>query len=406
MAFVTLAAIGCSSPSPTPHDAAIDQPTADFSDSTIDSVTADVLQTTDVPHTVDTASQDAPGETVLRVRYPAGAHTVSLRGDGPGLDWNHGVAFSRIDENTYEWRSTAVTHPFEWKPLLDDTVWSRGPNYTALAGTVVTVTPRFETVTGTWSRAIGAFHSELLQNTRGVWVYLPPSYAENPLRSFPVVYMHDGQNLFDPSAAFGGTIWHVQDAMNLGAEDGTIAEAIVVGVENTPARIDEYTPSRDATEGAGGRGALYLRMLVEELKPFIDGRYRTLPGRDTTALVGSSLGGLISLYAAVTHADTFGLIGAMSPSTWWNDREIIARVAALGSASVRPSRIYVDSGDAGPSRDGVDDTRALAEALRAAGYRDGVSLRYTVMPGGQHNEQYWAERLPDALRFIVGPRRE
>jgi predicted alpha/beta superfamily hydrolase len=128
---------------------------------------------------------------------------------------------------------------------------------------------------------MSAFRSAVLGNDRGLWIYLPPAYDENPTARFPVVYMHDGQNLFNPATAFGGQPWYAQDALNHGAEIGSIREAIVVGVENTPDRIDEYTPSRDAGRMAGGRGALYLRMLIEEVKPLIDRSYRTRPGAAT-----------------------------------------------------------------------------------------------------------------------------
>ncbi|MEZ4407111.1 MAG: alpha/beta hydrolase-fold protein [Polyangiales bacterium] len=369
----------------------------------IDAVAVD---TSAVDAAIDVPPSDAPSVTVLRVHYPVGARALSLRGSLAGLSWERGVAFTRVDANTYEWRSASVAMPFEWKPLLDDADWSRGPNYTARPGDTVDVYPRFATAIGRWSRAIPAFSSAVLGNARGVWVYLPPSYDENPLRRFPVLYMHDGQNLFDPAAAFGGVTWRVHDAMNLGAEDGSIREAIVVGPENTAARIDEYTPTVDAEHMAGGRGDLYLRMLVEELKPLIDRTYRTLPDRANTALMGSSLGGLISVYAGVTRAETFGAIGAMSPSTWWDDRMILGRVPALATLSPRPERVYVDSGDSGASSDDVANTRELAAALRTAGYRDGSTLRYVVEAGGQHSERYWAARLPDALRFLRGPRAE
>jgi predicted alpha/beta superfamily hydrolase len=178
----------------------------------------------------------------------------------------------------------------------------------------------------------------------------------------------------------------------------------VVGVENTPARMDEYTPTRDATRMAGGRGAQYLRFLVEELKPLIDASFRTLPGREHTALAGSSLGGLITAYAGVHRAEVFGLLGIFSPSTWWDDRMILREVMGLAARPVRPLRVYIDSGDSGPSADDRANTEQHAAAWRALGYRDGETLRYVVEAGGQHNEAAWARRFPGAMRFLLGPR--
>ena len=208
------------------------------------------------------------------------------------------------------------------------------------------------------------------------------------------LYVHDGQNLFDPGAAWGG--WHLQDTVPSGM--------LLVGIDNTPARMDEYTPTRDATRMAGGRGAQYLRFLVEELKPLIDASFRTLPGREHTALAGSSLGGLITAYAGVHRAEVFGLLGIFSPSTWWDDRMILREVMGLAARPVRPLRVYIDSGDSGPSADDRANTEQHAAAWRALGYRDGETLRYVVEAGGQHNEAAWARRFPGAMRFLLGPR--
>jgi predicted alpha/beta superfamily hydrolase len=351
----------------------------------------------------DAGSHDAATtRTTLRVHYPVGTRSLSLRGDLAGLSWDRGVSLTRVTADVWEWSSDEVARSFEWKPLLDDREWSIGINYRASPGATLDIYPRFVTRSGRWSRAISAFHSTVLNNDRGIWLYLPPSYDENPLARFPVVYMHDGQNLFNPATAFGGQPWYAQDALNRGADSGAVREAILVGVENTADRIEEYTPTRDAGRMAGGRGDLYLRMLIEEVKPLIDRTYRTLPGAADTVLIGSSLGGLISAWAGVHHAGVFGNIGAMSPSTWWDDRVLLREAAMLRGLSPRPGRIYVDSGDSGDSRDDVDNTAMLAEAVRGAGYRDEVDFRYVVQPGAVHNELYWSQRLPGALAFLLG----
>jgi predicted alpha/beta superfamily hydrolase len=346
----------------------------------------------------------APTPTVLRVRYSPGDAPMALRGSLHPLTWERGVTFTRTAPDTWEWRSTELSAPLEWKPLLEDRTWSRGPNYRALPGSTVEVFPHFTTVVGEFARTYPSVMSTVLGNRRGVWVYLPPTYRENSVARFPVVYMHDGQNLFDPRAAFGGVAWDADGAMNTGAENGTLREAIIVGVENNADRIAEYTPTRDASIGMGGRADLYLRMLVEEIKPMIDRTYRTLPSREHTAIVGSSLGGLVSMYAGVRRPEVFGLVGALSPSTWWDERVILREVATIATRPLRPLRIYVDSGDAGTSRDGVSDTRDLAAALRSVGFVEGTTLRYVVQPGATHTERYWAERLPGAFAFLLGAR--
>ncbi len=372
-----------------PRDAAVDALTADAPG--VDAVTADA------------PAVEVGAPTVLRVRHGLGMRALSLRGDAPGLlTWTRGVALRRVSDEVSEWSSDAVRAPFAWKPLGDDMTWSLGPNFTARPGETTEVWARFGRENGVARRWRGDLRSAALGNVRGVWVYLPPSYDEHPTRRYPVVYMHDGQNLFEPGASFGGQAWEADDAMNLGASDGTVREAIVVGVENTSARIDEYTPSADPEVMRGGRAAQYLTLLVDELMPEVNRSFRTLTGPAHTALVGSSLGGLVSLWIGLRRADVFGAVGAMSPSTWWDGRMILREVPAARGA--RMLRVWVDSGDSGPSRDGVDDTRMLADALRAAGYRDGESLRYTVQPGAAHNEAAWRSRLPNALRFLLGPR--
>lgn len=364
-------------------------------------------------------------QTVLRVHYPAAGRVLTVRGSGAPLSWTAGVTLAVGAEDTYTFTTTALSGAVEWKPLLDDTVWSRGPNYHAAPGETLDVYPRFTATHGEVRKLFAAFDSAALGNARDVWVYLPPSYAENTRARFPVVYMHDGQNLFDPARAFGGVEWQVDETMNAAAETGrcpdlracqndgdcggatctTFREAIVIGPENAGgARIYEYTPTRDDGVGDGGGGDLYLRMLAEELKPAVDAALRTLPGAADTALVGSSLGGLISAYGGVRRAGVFGLVGAMSPSTWWDERMILGEVESIPSRSPRALRVYLDSGDAGVNDDFVGDTGVLAQTYLAAGYLEGATFHHLVGHGHQHNEAAWSQRLPGALQFLLGPR--
>lgn len=342
--------------------------------------------------------------TTIRVHYPTGTRRMFLRGSLAPLSWTAGVAMQQVDAETWEYSLPAHSTELEFKPRLDETEWSKGPNYVVKPGMTVDVFPRFFRDVGEVSRRWADFRSAALNNSRGVWVYLPPTYLENTTFRAPVVYMHDGQNLFDASTAFGGTEWQVDETMNRTANDGFIAEAIVVGPENTAARIDEYTPTSTMQYG-GGQGATYLRFLVDELKPAVDREYRTRPGRESTVVIGSSLGGLISTYAGVQKPEVFGNVGAMSPSTWWDNRWILGSVAGLRAAPLRPLKVYVDSGNAGTSMDDVTNTADLAQAWRDRGYADEVTLKYVVQNGASHNETYWAQRLPVALRFLLGPGR-
>jgi predicted alpha/beta superfamily hydrolase len=342
--------------------------------------------------------------SVVRVHYPTSAQTLSLRGSAPPLRWDRGVPGTREDADTWRFELEDVSTPLEFKPLLDDATWSRGANVLLRPGETVDVSPRFHDATGEVELAWAAFHSVALGNDRPIWVYLPPGYAENPHARFPVMYLQDGQNLFDAALAFGGTEWQVDESLDRGAEalarGETLRPLIVVGVGNTAARMDEYTLTRDEGVGAGGRGAAYLAFLATELKPAVDARFRTLPARETTGVGGSSLGGLVSLAASAERPETFGVVAALSPATWWDGRAVLGQVDALAGKPQRPLRVYLDSGDSGPAQDDAANTALLAARFRALGYRDGDDLLYVLARGATHAESAWAARLPGALRFL------
>jgi predicted alpha/beta superfamily hydrolase len=327
------------------------------------------------------------------VHYPTGwGHRISLRGDGAGLRWTGGRD-ARWSEGDAWVVTLELDRAVELKPLYDDAVWSKGPNFRVEPGATLEIWPAFFNDRGRLERRAD-WSSPLLDEDRDVVVYLPPSYDENWRARYPVVYMHDGQNLWDDASAFLGVSWDVAGALDRGFADATIREAIVVGIDNTRDRIWEYTPTRG---GGGGGAATYVGFIADELKPIVDRDYRTRPGRAHTGVVGSSLGGLVSVYAGLARHETFGLVGAVSPSTWWDGRWIIGEVRA---APVLPARVYVDSGDAGPSRDDQANTAELAAAFRERG----AVLQYVLQPGASHNEQWWRQRLPGALAFLLGPR--
>jgi predicted alpha/beta superfamily hydrolase len=378
-----------------------------------------------------------PNAATIRVHYPPNGHTLTVRGGAPPLDWTQGRPMTAGANDTFTFTFAALAAPLEWKPLLDDQTWSRGPNYHVAPGETVDVYPHFNNIKGRVTTLIGSFASTLLNNSRAIYAYLPASYDENTDASYPVVYMHDGQNLWAalPQLAFGAT-WNVDTAFDTAAESGacsgggltgwaaqplgaapvtcngdgdcpsgecrTFPEAIVIGVANTANRIGEYTPTTDPMTPGGGNGDLYLRMLVEELKPEIDTMLRTRKDAASTAIAGSSLGGLISAYAGYTHADTFALVGAVSPSTWWNNDVIVSDIQMSRPAPLRPLLMYVDSGQG--TADDESDTDQLAAAYLAIGYHEGTDFHHVVQPGAMHSEIYWAERFPGAIQFLLGAR--
>lgn len=236
--------------------------------------------------------------------------------------------------------------------------------------------------------------------SRTVTVYLPPGYHERGETRYPVLYMQDGQNLFEAERAFvPGQHWRLSEAADAAINDRTAAPMIVVGVDHAgPARIDEYTPTHDENRNAGGKADDYGRLLLDELKPLIDARYRTLP--DDTAIGGSSLGGLVSLHLGLQHADVFRAIAAMSPSIWWDNRAIVRDVEAFDGPRPRP-RLWLDVG----GREGAEalqDARALNALLRKRGWNDG-DLRYYEDRRADHSERAWAKRVRMVLEFLFPP---
>lgn len=254
-----------------------------------------------------------------------------------------------------------------------------------------------------------AVHSPQLNNQRDVFVWLPPSYHTSNQR-YPVIYMHDGQNIFDAHTSYAGE-WYVDETLTSISREGY--EAIAVGLPNTGAeRHIEYNPYD--TYRAQGRGDTYINFITDTVKPMVDEAFRTRPGADTTAIGGSSMGGLISLHAFLTRRDVFGLCLAMSPSFWFGASSLLDLVETCADGT---GKIYLDIGtaegakirnhahDAADGDDASQNTfvrgiRYLRDALYHQGYQD-ETLRYIEENGAEHNEAAWARRLPNALRFLL-----
>ncbi|HVF54620.1 MAG TPA: alpha/beta hydrolase-fold protein [Pyrinomonadaceae bacterium] len=254
------------------------------------------------------------------------------------------------------------------------------------------------TLTGEF-RTHAKFHSKFLKTDRDVLVYLPPDYDNATNRRYPVLYLHDGQNLFDGATSFiPGMEWRIDETAQSLITSNAIEPLIVVGIYNTgKERVEEYTPTKDARHKVGGRADAYGRMIVEELKPFVDAHYRTRRDAANTGLGGSSLGGLVSLYLGLRYPKVFGKLAVVSPSVWWDNRMILRDVSALGSKP--DTRIWLDTGtDEAPAA--VPDTRSLRDALVAKGWSVDKDLKYFEDAGAKHSEQAWAKRVEPILRFL------
>jgi predicted alpha/beta superfamily hydrolase len=235
-------------------------------------------------------------------------------------------------------------------------------------------------------------------------VYVPPGYDQETDRRYPVLYLHDGQNLFEGATAFvPGQDWHVKDTAEDLITSGVIEPLIIVGVYNTGEhRIDEYTPTRDRGHKAGGDADRYGRMLSWELKPFIDRNYRTLPDPANTGLGGSSLGGLVTLYLGLQRPVVYGKLAVLSPAVWWDNRVILKLVRMTSPKPHLTIWLDIGTGEGGKT---VRDARALRDELVKAGWVLGTDLIYAEVPDAGHNEAAWAERVGPFLHFLF-PKRE
>lgn len=239
-----------------------------------------------------------------------------------------------------------------------------------------------------------------MEHARDIIVYLPPQYNSEPERRYPVLYLHDGQNLFDAATAFAGNEWGLDELAERLIGTGEIQPLIIVGIYNAgEKRMSEYTHVRDR-RGRGGRARSYAKMIVEELKPFIDTEYRTLPDFCNTGLGGSSLGGLVTLYLGLHYRSIFGKLIIMSPSVWWANRAILRETRRLWAKT--DQKIWLDIGTCeGPEAEAcVKNAKDLRDALIEKGWRLEDDLRFVEDEGAGHDEKAWGFRMRDALGFL------
>ena len=242
--------------------------------------------------------------------------------------------------------------------------------------------------------------------SREVRVWLPSGYDFREDR-YPVIYFHDGQNVFRPGGPFG--CWFAEDAAAEEMKAGNMREAIMVAIPNNEAdmgqaRMTEYQPPTDLNPREPARGSgicdRYAKFLLEKVKPAVDAKYRTLPDRENTAVAGSSMGGLVSLWLGL-NTDAFGVVGVFSPAFWTSPN---FTKSVMEGSKKDGLRIYMDMGTREKGNltgDYWKDALAVRDALLKQGYVEGEEFLWNPGEGDEHNEKAWAKRLPVALRFLV-----
>jgi enterochelin esterase-like enzyme len=244
-----------------------------------------------------------------------------------------------------------------------------------------------------------AFASHYLPDERDLIVYVPPGYDKHPERTYPVLYLQDGQNLFDPRTSFiPGRTWEVREHADEAIRAGEVEPLIIVGIYNTERRLAEYTHERDWQRG-GGEAAQYGLTLTREILPFIASKYRVKKDRENTGLGGSSLGGLVSLYLGLRYATWFGKLAVLSPSVWWNHKSILGYLNERAPEIWDRPKLWLDVGEK-EGRRAVQDAETLNRRLKANHWRPGETLHFEKAHGGTHDEASWALRVRPMLKFL------
>lgn len=249
---------------------------------------------------------------------------------------------------------------------------------------------------------IEEFYSNILNNTREINIYLPPSYYESTDKSYSVLYMHDGQNIFDGERAYAGVGWMVHETHDELVDRGMIRELIIVGIDNMEHdRLSEYAHfnGKYKRERIRAKGWLYERFIIEELKPFIDENFRTLTNPEDTGLMGSSMGGLVSFNIGFRNPDVFGRLGIISPSFWWETRENI-RTVYMHQDAIESSRMWIDMGTREGNLDKSFDK--VVEHILSIYDSSKGSIEAHWIIGAAHTEADWQQRVHWPLIHLFG----
>jgi predicted alpha/beta superfamily hydrolase len=338
--------------------------------------------------------------TIIEVIYPQERGIIGIRGSAPPLSWSQTTPpTARLGDRTVFELAIPEGETIDVKLVRGNDEWAHGRNYTLHAGDHLHLRPAFERTT---CKLLPPVVLETSPWRLRYQVLLPPSYDEQQARHYPVLYAQDGQALWSTSHdPFG--IWSLDTVIDQLLEIGVMSELIVVGIDTSEARMDRLGPAPDPTYG-GGRAEEHLDAITRVLKPRIDAEFRTRVGREDTALIGSSLGGLFSFYAAWSSPSLFGKAICLSSSFWWANRFMIR--AADIAPSPRPV-LYLDSGvglhpDA-PAQDGFQHTRSMHRALVRAGYTQGEDLHRLAFPGQVHSTAAWSARVAIPLQLLFPP---
>lgn len=340
--------------------------------------------------------------TIVAV-YPRERGGVVLRGNGASLDWLQDRAPDHVEGDTSTFQlSMPHGESVEVKLVRSDGAWMVGRNVVVACGERLEIRPAFDQVSGTLlpPRAIDV-------PGYGPLVFralLPPSYGEQITRRYPVLYAQDGQSVWsDGTDPFG--VWGLERVIDELWDLGALDEIIIVSIDTGERRLERLGPVPDRKHG-GGNGAAHLAAIVDVLKPTIDAELRTMPGRESTALLGASMGGLFSFWSAWTRPDVFGAAVCLSSSFWWNDRWLVRQVQHGTCPYPRP-RLYLDSGAASSgfeedasTRDGVHHTRAMYRALIGHCYAPREDLHVLSFAGHRHHAPSWTARVAIPLQML------
>jgi len=350
----------------------------------------------------------------ISVTVPVGTDQVILVGNIKALgNWDHSSALSlvRVDSTKYSGSFKAVTnysieYKFtrgSWATEALDSSGNIPRNHRYIVNGDTTIYHEISDWKDSFARkdtgitGIVSYHRNLyspqLDNQRDIIVWLPPSYSTDNLAHYPVLYMHDGQNIIDPFTSFVGQDWQMDETATQMIKSGTINEIIIVGISYTNDRTPEYSPVLS--------GQQYSAFIINTLKPFIDTEYRTKPEPKFTATMGSSMGGIISFHLAWDYPHVFGMAGCLSPAFMVNEMEIVKRVASYTGAN-KSLLFYIDNGTVGLELKLQPAVDEMILSLEQAGFEAGTSLIYLIAQDAEHNEATWAKRVAVPLRFFFG----
>lgn len=330
-----------------------------------------------------------PRKLRLRVHYPKDLDQIVLRTE---LDWENDILPDNIDhKGLFAEFNFTLRHPFLYlKPCLrapSALQWAVGPNSLLVATMeeIRNIYPSFHSAEQGKILDVITLDSKILGRKHSLRVYLPPGYDENTCRTYAVMYMQDGRNLFFPQEAFMGQDWGVNEKLTLLNSMSAVVQMMIVGIFSAD-RMQEYTqPGYES----------YGRSVVEEVKPYIDSHFRTRFGPRATGVMGSSLGGVVSFYMGWQWPDIFGSVGCLS-STFSHKDNLVDRVLREERRDVR---FYLDSGWPG---DNYEVGLAMAVALAERGYRYGRDFMYFAFPNAEHSEHDWGQRLHLPFQFFAG----